>query len=187
MKKRIITITGDLASGKTTVGELLVKKLNYEKYSNGSYFRELAKQYNMDVTSFGKYVKDNPDIDRQIEEKTKEYAKNHDRLIIDARLGFYSVPESFKVYLKVDLDIAARRAFTDEKRKQTENFETLEEHKKDIKLRYDLENQRYKEIYNIDRTDMNNYDLVIDTSNTKVEDVANYIIEEYKKWLGGNI
>ena len=183
MKKEIITITGDLASGKSTVADILIKELGYTKYSNGEYFRKLAKEYNMDVTSFGKYVEQNPDIDRKIEERTKEYAKEHDRLVIDARLGFYSVPESFKIYLKVDPNTASLRAFHDEKRKDTENFKDLESHKEDMKLRYDLENKRYLEIYNVDRTDYNNYDLILDTTDKTPEEVSKTIIEKYKEWL----
>lgn len=183
MKKKIITITGDLASGKSTVCDILCERLNYTKYSNGIYFRKLAKKYNMDVTSFGKYVQVHPDIDREIENNTKEYVKDHENLIIDARLGFYSVPESFKIYLKVDLEVSAFRALNDEKRKDTENFNTLEEQKEDIKLRYELENKRYKKIYNVDRTNMDNYDLVIDTTDKTIEEVVNTILEEYEKWI----
>ena len=46
-----------------------------------------------------------------------EYAKEHDNFIIDARLGWYAVPESFKVYLTIDINEAAKRAFYDEDRK----------------------------------------------------------------------
>ena len=34
--------------------------------------------------------------------------------------GWYAVPASFKVYLKVDIDIAVERAFCDQARKETE-------------------------------------------------------------------
>ena len=43
--------------------------------------------------------------------------------------GWYAVPESFKVYIKVDIDVAALRAFNDPNRKETESFATLEEQK----------------------------------------------------------
>ena len=55
-KKHIITLAGDLASGKGTVSNILAEKLNYKIYRNGEYFRKLAKEHNMDVTSFNKYV-----------------------------------------------------------------------------------------------------------------------------------
>ena len=125
-KKHIISLSGDLASGKGTVSNILTADLNYGIYRNGEYFRKLAKEMGMDVTSFNVYVKEHPEIDRQIENSAAEYAKQNDNFVIDARLGWYAVPESFKVYLKVDLDVSAQRAFYDEKRKSTEKFNTVE-------------------------------------------------------------
>ena len=61
--------------------------------------------------------------------------------------GWYAVPESFKVYLTVDINEAAKREFGDEKRKETENFETIEEQKQDLIKRYNLENERYFKKY----------------------------------------
>ena len=98
MKKRIISIAGDLGSGKTTVTKLMHRDLGYEIYRNGTYFRKLAVEHGMSVTEFNVYVQDHPEIDRKIEQSAKEYAESHDNLIIDARLGWYAVPDSFKVY-----------------------------------------------------------------------------------------
>jgi len=183
MKKEIISIAGELASGKGEVSKILTKKLNYGIYKNGEYFRKLAKEHNMDVTTFNIYVEDHPEIDFQIEKSAAEYAKTHDKFVIDARLGWYAVPESFKVYLTVNIDEAARRAFYDEKRKDTEKFETIEEQKQDLIKRYELENERYWKLYNVKKQDLSNYDLVIDTTNSNPEEIADKIIEEYKKWL----
>lgn len=97
--------------------------------------------------------------------------------------GWYSVPESFKIYLKVDIDESARRAFGDMNRKKTENFDTVEEYKEDLKKRYELENNRYFNLYGIRKNDMNNYDLVIDTTHITPEEVKKLILEEYNAWL----
>ena len=88
-KKHIISIAGDLASGKGTVSAILAKKLGYTIYKNGEYFRKLAKDHNMDVTEFNKYVEKHPEIDRQIENSARLYSIDHDNFIIDARLGWY--------------------------------------------------------------------------------------------------
>ena len=182
-KKHIISLGGELASGKGTTSRVLMKRLNYGIYRNGDYFRELAKNMNMDVTTFNIYVENHPEIDRQIENSAAEYAKTHDNFIIDARLGWYAVPESFKVYLKVDLDVAARRAFFDEASKDSEKFNTLEEQKADIQKRYKLENERYWQLYQVRKEDESNYDLVIDTTELTGEETADIIEKEYKKWL----
>ena len=179
----IISITGDLASGKSTVANLLSNELGYSIHRNGAYARKIAKDLNMDITQYNKYVESHPEIDRQIEQSAAEYAKNNDNVIVDARLGWYAVPHSFKIYLKVDIDVSARRALNDLNRKDTEMFETFEEQKEDIKKRYELENKRFFELYGIHRNDLSNYDLVIDTSNITPEETKNIIIEKYNIWL----
>ena len=184
MKKHIISITGDLASGKITVTRYLQEELGYEIYKNGERFRNMAKEMGMSVSDFGDYVEKHPEIDRRLEELATKYGEEHDNFIIDARLGFYSVPQSFKIYLKVDPDEGARRAFGDQDRKATENFATVEEYKADMLRRYNGENQRYINLYGVDRADMNNYDLVVDTTNMTREEVRDKILEEYKKWIG---
>ena len=182
-KKHIISLGGELASGKGTVSKILMERLNFGVYKNGDYFRKLAKDMKMDVTNFNIYVEQHPEIDKQIEKSASEYAKTHNNFIIDARLGWYAVPESFKVYLKVDINVAAQRAFEDKSRKSTEAFTTIEEQKQDIQKRYKLENERYWNLYGVRKEDESNYDLVIDTTNLTPESVADKIEKEYKLWL----
>lgn len=182
-KRHIISLCGDLGSGKGAVSNALSEEIGYEIYRNGEYARMLARNLGMSITEFNIYVEKHPEIDNQIEESAAEYAKAHDNLIIDARLGWYAVPESFKVYLKVDVDVAAKRAFYDEKRKSSEKFDTIEEQKQDMIKRVNLENERFLKVYGIHKEDMSNYDFVIDTTNLTVEEVKDKILEEYRKWL----
>ena len=183
-KKHIISLGGELASGKGTVSKILMKELNFGVYKNGDYFRKLARDKGMDITTFNEYVKEHPEIDKQVEYSAAEYAKTNDNFIIDARLGWYAVPQSFKVYLKVDINVAAKRAFEDKERKSSENFETIEEQKLDIEKRYKLENERYFKLYGVRKEDESNYDLVIDTTALTPQEVADKIRTEYLKWLG---
>ena len=98
--------------------------------------------------------------------------------------GWYAVPQSFKVYLKVDINVAAKRVFEDETRRTTEKkFETIEEQKVDIEKRYKLENERYLELYGVRKEDESNYDFVLDTTYLTPNEVADKIEKEYKKWL----
>ena len=182
-KRKIISIAGDLSSGKTTVTRLMQESLGYEIYRNGEYFRKLAVEMGMSVTEFNEYVKEHPEIDRQIEQSAKEYAAAHENLIIDARLGWYAVPESFKIYLRVDVDEAAKRAFGDPDRKKSESFATVEEQKADLIKRFNLENERYFNLYGVHKEDMSNYDFVLDTTNLSPKEVNQKIIEAYEAWL----
>ena len=74
-KKHIISIAGDLASGKGTTSKILMERLNFSIYRNGEYFRKLAKEMNMDVTSFNRYVERHPEIDRQIDALIERFSK----------------------------------------------------------------------------------------------------------------
>jgi len=182
-KKNIISLAGELASGKGTVSKLLSEELEYTIYRNGEYVRKLAREKGLDITSFNEYLNEHPEIDRQIEKSAAEYAKEHDNFIIDARLGWYAVPESFKVYLTIDINEAAKRAFYDEDRKSTEKFNTIEEQKEDMERRYKMENARYFNLYGVKKEDLSNYDLVVDTTHKTPDEVKQKILDEYKIWL----
>jgi cytidylate kinase len=45
------------------------------------------------------------------------------------------------------------------------------------------ENKRYKELYGADCSDLNQYDLVVDTSFITPEQVAEVILDAYRQWL----
>ena len=74
----IISLSGDLASGKGVVSEILMEKLTYGIYRNGEYFRNLAKNMNMSLQEFGEYVELHPEIDIEI-----ELANNQNSLVIE--------------------------------------------------------------------------------------------------------
>ena len=44
-KKHIISLGGELASGKGVVSKILMKKLDFTIYRNGDYFRELGQKW----------------------------------------------------------------------------------------------------------------------------------------------
>lgn len=183
IKKHIITITGDHASGQGTLSNNLQSKLNYEIYRNGQYVRNLAKEKGMSIIEFQTYLNEHPDLDKDVEKSAAKYASTHDNLIIDAKLGWYAVPESFKIYLKVDIDVAVKRAFNDAIRKNTESYANLEEAKEKILYRHREETKRWQEEYGVNRDDMSNYDLVLDTTNLNPDEVCKIVLEEYNKWL----
>lgn len=182
-KRKIISLAGDLGSGKSTVASLISEKLSYPIHRNGDYFRKLGIEMGMNVTEFNEYVKEHPEIDNEIEKSARKAADENEKLIIDARLGWFAVPESFKVYLTVDINEAARRAFNDPNRKKSENFETLEEQKNDIEKRFKLENERYFNLYGIHKEDKENYDYILDTTKLAREEVVEEIIKAYEEWL----
>ena len=178
--KSVICISGNIAVGKTEVAVKLSKKLNYKLYKASESFRKLARDMNMDLVSFSEYVKNNPEIDLKIEETTKKIAKENDNIIIDARLGFFLLPDAFNVYMLANIDTAAKRLFRASKtRGKEEEYLSEKEARKAIELRENSERERYLKLYKVDIHDKNNYDFVIDTTNLSSDQVVQEIIDKY--------
>ena len=185
MKKQMICITGNIAVGKSEVAKRIANKLGFELYKASNAFREIARNMDMNLLEFCEYVNKNPDIDKKIEQNTKDFADTHSRVIIDARLGFYVAPNAFKVYMTSDIDVAAERLLIAAKsRGKEEEYSSIEEAKHAIVAREKSERDRYKELYNVDIENLNQYDFVIDTTHLSATEVTDKIVEAYTKWEG---
>ena len=100
------------------------------------------------------------------------------KIILDGRMSFYCQPNSFKVFLDVSDDEAARRIFNDKNRIGDE-YASLEA-VKETTIKRNLDNiQRFKELYHIDISDKANFDLVVDTDGKTPQQVADEIIEKF--------
>jgi cytidylate kinase len=174
-----ITITGGLYSGKSTVAKAISEALDYTYFSVGDLQRKLAVEKGMSITEYNKYMLQNK-LDHEVDNRTAEIGKEKDNFIFDARLAWHFIPDSFKIYLKVDLDVAVERSMKDERGK-SEKYASKEEAQKNIIERRRLEVSRFKDIYNIDINQESNYDLVIDTSNISMEGVIKEAIEKVRR------
>ena len=179
----MICISGNIAVGKTEVAALIAKKLNYSLYKASESFRRLARENNMDLLQFNEYVKSNPDVDKSIEEKTKEVMNQNSNIVIDARLGFFLSKDAFKVYMVADEKVAAERLLVASKaRGKEEEYSTVEEATHAIEVREASEQERYLNLYGVNIHDEDNYDYVIDTTSLTSEEVASKIIKAYNVW-----
>jgi cytidylate kinase len=174
----IISITGDLGSGKSTVSNILKERLNCDYIYTGRIQREIADKYRMSTLELNKYSETHPEIDEEIDATFKRL-DDADNLIVDSRLAWFFIPKSFKVYLKTDVAVAAGRISKDRLRK-SETYVTDEEAVRDIIARKESENRRYLELYGADCSDMTNFDMVIDCSHIKPEEVADAVIAGFQ-------
>lgn len=184
MKPKIITISGPPGSGTSTVSRNVAESLDYSRFSSGDFMRNLARERGISLQKLTHEAENNPEIDRKIDAKVQNLADANE-LVVDSRLAFHFIPESFAVYLEVKFDNAAKRIFNDkdERKEQGEKeADSIEETKKQIVQRLESERKRYKELYSIDHTNHTHYDLVIRTDDKTVETITNIIIREYKSW-----
>lgn len=105
--------------------------------------------------------------------------------IIDSRLAFANIPDSFAVRLTTDSRVAGKRLFEDKTRGNEDKYSSVEEAVQEREERKIGEIERYKKIYGIDLTDESNYDLVIDTSYSSPESIAHIIMECSDRYQDG--
>jgi cytidylate kinase len=186
MKKEIITIGGSPGSGKSSTANLVAKKLKFKHFSAGDAMRKIALKKNISLNKLSEQNEKNDSTDEIIDQLVKK-AGEKNKIIIDSRLAFHWIPNSFKIYLDLPPSIAKNRIANNLKentlRKKSENEHSVEEIYKNIVLRRKSEKIRYLKYYGVDHTKKNNYDLVIDTNKNNLEQVAEIILSEYKNWV----
>lgn len=179
----IITISGKNGSGKWTISKLLAEKLGYEHISIGGIRRKIAHEMGLTISEFD-ILWEKPENKEKFDLQYEEYQKNlplDSKIILDGRMSFYCQPDSFKIFLDVDDDEAARRIFNDKNRVGDE-YASLEAVKEATIKRNNENIKRFKDLYTIDISDMANYNLVVDTTDNHPESVVNKIIEKFTEF-----
>ena len=164
---RHIAITGDLGSGKSSVAKIICQKAGYDYFSTGSLQRKLAAEKGMDTLELNYLSEKTNEIDDYID----AFLKNIDSdksitkpMVLDSRLAWHFVKSAFKVYLKVQPEIAARRVLADKARSNEPLTADIEDSKNSLLERQEVEARRFKKLYRIDYRKLDHYDLVINTS-----------------------
>ncbi len=169
----IITVSGTPGSGKTTLAKLLAEHLNCKYIYVGNIRRKLAREKNMTLEELNLYALEHPEtdvnIDRQVATQARIDAKQSP-IIVEGRTQFHFLPESIKIYIKVDDKEGAKRIWAEIQNKQASQqrnegqYKSAEEVEQKIKTRQQNDRTRYLKYYNIDQTDESQYDLIVDTT-----------------------
>lgn len=175
-----ISITGDLGSGKSTVCRYLKEKYGFSVYSTGAIQRSIAERYHMTTYDFNKYMEEHPEIDEEIDTTLTEIGKRDEDMILDSRMAWHFVPDSYKVYLAVETDTAVRRVL-DDNRGAVETYDGFDDARCKLLERKTSENLRYRTKYGVDCADLSNFDLVIDSTVLSPQEVAETILEKYRR------
>lgn len=141
--------------------------------------REMAHERGMSILELSRSAEQGDEIDREIDARTARLAKEGSDFVMDARLGWYFAPQSVKVFLEVRPEVAAERIYGAGRGSEHENT-GLEETLSAIRSRTESEKKRYLSYYDLDYTDHDRYDLVVDTSDRTIEEVVRVILDHVR-------
>jgi cytidylate kinase len=170
-----VTVSGLPGSGTTTLAEALSSRFNLEHVSSGDVFRAMARERGVSLAEFGRIAEEDPEIDREIDERQREIGRERDDIVLEGRLSGWMVEDAdVRVWLAAPLDVRAERVADREE-------QTAKEARAEIDEREASEAKRYREIHGIDIGDLSVYDLVIDTSRWDEEGVAEIATKAVKQ------
>lgn len=159
-----ITLTGNLGSGKSTISRLMSEQYGYEIYSTGKIQRKLAADRGLTVLEMNHLMETDHSFDNIIDDTVRKISQESaSDLFFDSRLAWHFAVNSFKVFLSVDINEAARRVFNDS-RGDVETYEDMLDAKSKLIERAHTENARYKDIYKIEYFKASNYNLILDST-----------------------
>lgn len=181
IQSMIITISGLPGSGKSTIGKMLAEKLGFHFYSVGDLRGKMATDKGMTIEELNKLGESELWTDKEADDYQIELARREDDFIVDGRISFHFIPQSFKIFLTVDTDIGAERIFT-HPRSDEKPASSIEQLKVAMEQRMQSDAMRYKKYYGITYPDPKAFDLVINTSNLIPEQILDKIMNAMVVW-----
>lgn len=170
-----ITIFGMAGTGKTSTCREVAKRLGYEFFSGGDFARATAQKMGMTINELDELSKTDSKIDIERDRVITEFGKTHNNFLVEARLAWHFIPDSFKICYKCDFDTRTNRIADREKKDIAQVRRETEEREKAI---YD----RFAKYYGIaDFEDEDHFDLVLDTKQLNYNEVVDTIISTLKE------
>lgn len=167
-----ITIAGDIGSGKTTVARRLAGMVGVDPLSIGSIQRQLAQSRGLNTLELNLLAETDTEIDQEIDSHFKSLSQGD--LVAEARLAWHFIPDTLKVYLYISDFEAVRRILA--ARRLDETYDAAVAVEK-IFARRQSEVERFKRYYDVDIENLTNYDLVIDTTFSTVDEIVKRIFK----------
>lgn len=170
--KRIICISGDAASGKTTAARKVLAQLEgWRIVSTGARFREYCAAQGLDPQQIS-HLGD--DFHRAADEHMRQLLATEQHLIAEARLVGYlarDMEDALRVYCECPLEVRAARFL------QREPEFTPEEARRRVAERDAADTANFLHLYNIDYHDPAYYHLRVDTHALSPDEVAAAILK----------
>lgn len=178
---RIITVSGRIGCGASTLGENLARKLNWKVTDGGKLFREFGKDHG--------YAKDRPDdIDRLYDGKFKNIIQNESHQIVESHLsGFLAqgVDNVFKIFVLCQDDNSNDQPEVRASRVANRHGMSIEAAMHEIRERERQHLEKFRRLYAPDDSqwiywNKKYYDLVINTYTHNAQQVLDIVLQTFK-------
>lgn len=171
-----ISITGDPGSGKSTFAQAVADLTGYRLITTGNIFRKLAEERDVTITQLNEMAEMQQELDALVDDFLLALNETDEKLVLDSRMAWHFVKNTFKVRLTVENDVAVERIFTDTG-EWRERFSNKDEAMLEVEKRRQSEIKRYQNLYQVNIGDGQNFDLVINTSHKSKDET----LEEFRQ------
>jgi cytidylate kinase len=173
MKKHsVITISGLPGTGTTTAAKVVAERLGFLYVNQGYLFRKLAEEKGLELNDFGRYAREHPEIDQELDARQIELARRGN-VVLEGRLSGLMVTRAglsaFRVWIQCADPvrwprIALREGLTPDEARAKHHQRELDER------------VRFQEIYGVDLFDTGIYDLVLDSATLDIAGIQAAIL-----------
>ena len=174
----VITVSGLHGTGKTTIAEILAKRLGLRHISAGRLFRQIAEERGLSLGDLSEEASKKDDLDKLVDMRTREEAKKGN-VVIDGLLVGWIVRKDANLKFHLFAPDGVRIARIARRDKCS-----FDEAEKATFFRERLERRRFKRFYVIDIDDYSIYDLVLNTALLSPNGnarVLEYLVRAYMK------
>jgi predicted cytidylate kinase len=174
MSFRAITISGEIATGKSTlVNQLLLLLPTWSRVNTGQRLRDYCISKGMNVLEVS-FVPDS--IHREFDAIAKNMLETEKNIIVEGRMSGWlarDLEDVFRIYCFAPLKIRAERYIMRDK------VGTIEKAEADITYRETKDVEKFRNVYGVnDFRDPSFYQLRLDTSTGSPSDLAQLVIKK---------
>lgn len=163
------------------MARLLSEALSVPLTSTGAMQREIAARRGMSTLELNRQAENEVSLDHQIDAVTREIGIRNSPYVVDSRMAWKFIPNALKVFLTVDEVVGAERVIS-VARVAESHTEGVRGAIEANRARRSSEVKRFSQLYTVDPTNWDNFDLVINTTVLTPDEVCAAILNFNQTW-----